>query len=89
MSDPLFLLEPVNAGVLRVLDAQGRPVGALKLIGAQWKFKAIGTTPEGELIPGGGPFTEHHNQTVAGPDVASVSAVLAVGAGIQATASRP
>jgi len=51
-------------------------VGNLKLIGGQWKFKAIGYGAGGEVIPGGGPLTERHNTTFAAPDEAVITAVL-------------
>lgn len=87
MSKPSFSLEPVNEGVYRVLDGQARHVGNLKRIGGQWKFKAVGYTDEGALIPGGGPLTAQHNQAFDAPDVAAVSARLtpSPGAGGSAT----
>ena len=69
-------LSPVNEGVFAVLDAAGQPVGNLKRIGAVWKFKAVGTTVQGELVPGGGPLTERHNAVFERPDAAEVSAGL-------------
>ena len=71
-----LVLAPEQAGLCRVLDAQGLHVGNLKLIGAVWKFKAIGYGPGGELMPGGGPLTERHNTVFAKPDVAEINAVL-------------
>lgn len=67
---------PVNEGVWAVLDAAGQPVGNLKRVGAVWKFKAVGTTAEGALEPGGGPLTHRHNAVFAQPDAAAVNAVL-------------
>ena len=75
VSYPLALA-PEQTGLCRVLDAQGLHVGNLKLIGAVWKFKAIGYGPGGELMPGGGPLTERHNTVFAKPDVAEINAVL-------------
>jgi hypothetical protein len=65
-----------QAGLCRVLDAQGLHVGNLKLIGAVWKFKAIGYGAGGELIPGGGPLTERHNARFDKLDAAEINAVL-------------
>ena len=48
---PGLTLGPVLAGSCRVLDAQGRQVGNLKLISGRWKFKAIGHDEQGQLIP--------------------------------------
>lgn len=69
-------LRPVNDGVFAVLDAAGQPVGNLKRIGTVWKFKAVGTTALGELVPGGGPLTARHNAVFERPDAAEVSAGL-------------
>lgn len=69
-------LRPVNGGVVEVLDARGDQVGNLKRIGAVWKFKAVGRTAMGELVPGGGPLTAQHNTVFERPDAAEVSAVL-------------
>ena len=52
-------------------------VGNLKLIGGQWKFKAIGYGKQGEVIPGGGPLTDRHNTTFAAPDERMIAAALA------------
>ena len=84
MSAPLqalgpLSLSPVNEGVFSVLDATAQPVGNLKRIGAVWKFKAVGTTALGELVPGGGPLTERHNTVFERPDAAEVSAGLLAG----------
>ena len=69
-------LHPLNDQVVRVLDIQGECVGNLKLIGAVWKFKAIGYDADGAVIPGGGPLTERHNMRFAVLDEAVVSAAL-------------
>ena len=69
-------LHPLNDQVVRVLDSQGECVGHLKLIGAVWKFKAIGYDADGAVIPGGGPLTERHNMRFAVLDEAVVSAAL-------------
>jgi len=76
MTVEALTLYRVNDGVYRVLAGTGRHVGNLKLIGGQWKFKAIGYGVGGEVIPGGGPLTERHNTTVAAPDEAVITAVL-------------
>lgn len=73
---PELTISPVNDGVYRVLDARRGHVGNLKRIGGQWKFKAIGYGPNGQLIPGGGPLTEQHNTSFAAPDAEIVSATL-------------
>ena len=69
-------LRPVNEGVCAVLDAHGQLVGNLKRIGAGWKFKAVGHTATGEVVPGGGPLTARHNAVFERPDAAEVSAGL-------------
>ena len=73
---PALTLCPVNDGVYRVLAGSGLHVGNLKLIGGQWKFKAIGYGVQGEVIPGGGPLTGRHNTSFAAPDEAVITAVL-------------
>lgn len=72
-------LRPVNEGVYAVLDANGEHVGYLKHIGGVWKFKAVGSTAQGETVPGGGPLTERHNAVFARPDAAEVSTGLLAG----------
>lgn len=72
-------LHPVNEGVFAVRDAAGQHVGNLKRIGAVWKFKAVGSTAQGETVPGGGPLTERHNTVFERPDAAEVSARLLAG----------
>ena len=58
-----FILRPLDdlSLVVSVHQANGAHVGYLKRIGAVWKFKAIGTTAAGEVVPGGGPLTLRHN----------------------------
>lgn len=70
-------LSKVNDGVYRVLAGQDGHVGNLKLIGGQWKFKAIGYGHQGEVIPGGGPLTDRHNTTFAALDEPLIAAALA------------
>lgn len=83
MSQPPFSLDRVNEGIYRVLDAQAQHVGNLKRIGGQWKFKAVGYTEEGALIPGGGPLTAQHNQAFEAPEAELLNARLtpSLGAG--------
>jgi hypothetical protein len=69
-------LGPAAGGACPVLDAQGRQVGNLKLIGGRWKFKAIGHDAQGQLIPGGGPLTDRHNSLFDRLDAAEISARL-------------
>lgn len=73
---PTLTLHPVNAVVCHVHDANGQLVGSLKLVGQRWKFKAIGHTPEGQVVPGGGPFTHRHNTVFDALDAAHVAAGL-------------
>ena len=69
-------LHPVNAQVYGVLTASGEHVGNLKLIGAVWKFKAIGYDASGGVIPGGGTLTDRHNTLFASLDPAQIERVL-------------
>ena len=70
---PRLTLGPVLGGACRVLDDQGRQVGNLKLIGGRWKFKAIGYDEDGQVTPGGGPLTAHHNLQFEQLDAAEIS----------------
>ena len=76
MIEPPLTLKPLQVDVCQVLDGQGLHVGNLKLIGAVWKFKAIGYGAGGELIPGGGPLTERHNTGFEKLDANQINAVL-------------
>ena len=69
-------LQRVNDQVFRVLADKTAHVGNLKLIGGVWKFKAIGQDENGQVVPGGGPFTDRHNRVFALADEALVSAGL-------------
>jgi hypothetical protein len=69
-------LHRINDQVVRVLDGQGHCVGNLKLIGAVWKFKALGQDADGRVVPGGGPLTGRHNMAFAMLDDTMVSAAL-------------
>ena len=73
---PALSLGPVEGGSCPVLDAEGRQVGNLKLIGGRWKFKAIGHDERGQLVPGGGPLTDRHNMAFDRLDAAEISARL-------------
>ena len=66
VAGPLQLL-PVNADVLAVHTADGAHVGALKKIGAGWKFKAVGYDATGAVEPGGGPLTDRSDSTSVCP----------------------
>lgn len=70
-------LEPLNRGVYRVLVAGWGHVGNLKRIGSTWKFKAVGYDGE-RVIPGGGPFTDRHDATVAAPDTSMLARALGI-----------
>lgn len=69
-------LSPHNDAVWRVVHSEHGHVGNLKLIGGVWKFKAIGYGPGGEVIPGGGPFTDRHNTVLAAPDETLLNAAF-------------
>jgi hypothetical protein len=66
----------VNANVRSVHLPDGSHVGNLKRIGALWKFKAVGYDANGDVEPGGGPFTDRHNTTFAQPDLIDVNEQL-------------
>lgn len=69
-------LRRVNDGVVAVLLEGEQPGGHLKRIGGVWKFKAMGLEG-GELVPGGGPLTAHHNRCFDRLDEAAICAALA------------
>lgn len=72
----MLTLFPLNANVYTVHTANGAHVGNLKHIGAVWKFKAIGYDEAGDVLPGGGPLTDHHNTVLQAPDAAALNAAL-------------
>jgi hypothetical protein len=74
MSSPL--LKPLNEGVCALHDPSGMHVGNLKWIQGQWKFKALGYGPSGQVIPGGGPLTDRHNATFDKLDEAQIQAAF-------------
>ena len=74
---PALQLRPINTDVFAVHSTDGAHVGNLKRVGAVWKFKAVGYEPDGSVVPGGGPLTNHHNTAFNAPDPAAVNAALA------------
>ena len=69
-------LRQLNGGIHQVLASDGEHVGNLKRIGGTWKFKAIGYESNGEVVPGGGPFTESHNVTFVTLDLDLITTTL-------------
>lgn len=59
------LLTSVNHGMYALYNPTGLHVGNFKWIQGQWKFKAIGYGPAGQVMPGHGPLTDWHNTTFA------------------------
>ena len=72
MTDSLLI--KLNDGIYALHDLAGLHVGNLKWINGQWKFKAIGYGPAGQLLPGGGPLTDRHNTPFAQLDEARIRA---------------
>jgi hypothetical protein len=70
------LLQPVNDGVCALMDPTGLHVGNFKWIQGQWKFKAIGYGPAGQVLPGGGPLTDRHNVCLNQLDEAMIRALF-------------
>ncbi len=68
------LLRKINESVYALHDGNGLHVGNLKWINGQWKFKAIGYGPTGDVIPGGGPLTDRHNTPFLQLDEARIRA---------------
>jgi hypothetical protein len=86
---PGLCLDPIRGEVCRVLDAQRRHVGNLKLINGRWKFKAIGHDGQGQVIPGGGPLTDLHNALFDSPDAAALNARVLSARGAENAAHLP
>jgi hypothetical protein len=76
MMNRYISLSPLNDGVWRVMHSQHGHVGNLKLIGSVWKFKAVGYSAGGEVIPGDGPLTDFHNTVFAAPDETLLNAAF-------------
>ena len=55
------LLKPLNEGVCALHDPSGLHVGNFKWVNGQWKFKAVGYDPAGQVMPCHGPLTDRHN----------------------------
>ena len=81
-------LSRLNDLVYRVLTLSGDHVGNLKLIAGSWKFKAIGNDTNGDVLPGGGPLTDHHNKVFATPEEA-VSSERLLGANCAGPSEAP
>jgi hypothetical protein len=58
---PPSLLTPQTEGVCALHDPSGLHVGNFKWVNGQWKFKAVGYGPAGQVLPGHGPLTDRHN----------------------------
>lgn len=69
-----FQLEKINEGICALYDGAGLHVGNFKWIGGEWKFKAVGYGPSGQVLPGAGPFTDRHNSRFAQLDSALIQA---------------
>ena len=72
----MLTLRAVNTLVFSVHLPDGAHVGNLKRIGAVWKFKAVGYDRAGQVIPGGGPYTDRHNTPCMAADAQELSAAL-------------
>jgi hypothetical protein len=59
------LLISVNKGITALHNPAGLHVGNFKWLQGQWKLKAVGYGPLGQVIPGGGPLTDRHNTSLA------------------------
>ena len=59
MTSPCLIL--INDGVQVLRSPEGLHVGNFKWVNGQWKFKAIGYGPSGQVMPGHGPLTDRHN----------------------------
>jgi hypothetical protein len=66
------LLAKINDGTYALHDGNRLHVGNFKWINGQWKFKAVGYGPEGQVMPGHGPLTDRHNTPFAQLDEATI-----------------
>ena len=73
---PQMQLQKINEGIAALHDGAGLHVGNFKWIQGQWKFKAIGYGPAGQVLPGGGPLTDRHNTTLARLDEAVIQGLF-------------
>lgn len=64
----------VNKGVCALYSPAGLHVGNFKWIAGQWKFKAVGYGPDGQVMPGHGPLTQWHNTCLDRLDEALIRA---------------
>lgn len=71
---PATLLRRINDTVTALHDPAGQHVGHFKWINGQWKFKAIGYGPAGQVLPGGGALTDRHNTCFAQLDETTIRA---------------
>ena len=71
-------LSRFNERVYRVLTTGVKHVGNLQYSNGQWKFKAVGYDPDGEILPGWGLLTDWHNTVVAAPDEELLNELLPV-----------
>ena len=62
----------VGQGITALHNPAGLHVGNFKWIQGQWKFKAVGYEPSGQVVPGGGPLTDRHNTTFGQLDEAQI-----------------
>lgn len=68
----LSLLKHLNDTTCALYDASGLHVGNFKWVMGQWKFKAVGYGPAGQVMPGHGPLTDRHNACFARLDEATI-----------------
>ncbi|WP_090043383.1 hypothetical protein [Limnohabitans sp. 2KL-27] len=54
-------IRKINEDVCALHDLSGLHVGNFKWVNGQWKFKAVGYGPAGQVMPGHGPLTHRHN----------------------------
>ena len=67
-------IQKINDGMHALHNAEGLHVGNFKWIKGQWKFKAVGYGPAGQVMPGDGPLTDRHNTCLAHLDEAWIQA---------------
>lgn len=71
-----ILRTSVNNSMVALHHPAGLHVGNFKWIQGQWKFKAVGYGPSGQVMPGYGPLTDRHNTTFEQLDEALIRAAF-------------
>ena len=67
-------IQKITEGVHALHDTAGLHVGNFKRVNGQWKFKAVGYGPAGQVMPGHGPLSDRQNACFDRLDEAAIRA---------------